>query len=481
MIVIHISAECFPVAKVGGLADVVGSLPKYLAEEGVESWVVIPRYDLPWLRHHHFTEVHRGVGHLGTEQFDFVISKEKDDVLGFPLYVVDIPSRFGRPGIYIDPFSNQGYWDEVERNFSFQIAVLDWIHTFSWTPDVLHCHDHQSALIPFLASRSTRYPRLHGVPSVLTIHNGEYQGNYDFGKRFLLPPFEAHASGVLEWHHRFNALASAIKSAWAVTTVSPNYLNELMHEAAGLEPLLRMERAKCRGILNGIDVQVWNPATDPMIPHHFNAEDAETGKRRNKEELCKRFGVDPDRPTIVFIGRFAKEKGADLVPEVISAARHYDVQANFLVLGTGDAWITQRMNQVRFQYPGYVNAQFEYNESLAHLMYAGADFLLMPSRVEPCGLNQLYALRYGAVPIVRSTGGLYDTVRDISEPDGYGIRFNQFSLEDAVHAIGRATAFYYEIDRFKSNRKKIMQLDFSWSKSAGDYAILYHTLKGNRS
>jgi starch synthase len=479
MIVINISAECYPVAKVGGLADVVGALPKYLAKEGVESWVVIPKYDLPWIRHHHFVEVHHGTGMLGSESFEFSILRERDEVLGFPLYVVDIPNRFARPGIYIDPFSNQAYWDEVERNFSFQITVLDWLNTFSWKPDVLHCHDHQAALIPFLASKSTRYPNLHDIPSIITIHNGEYQGNYDIGKRFMLPPFEAHSAGYLEWHHRFNALASAIKASWRVTTVSPNYLNELMHEAAGLETLLRSERSKSLGILNGIDTVVWNPETDPLISSHYSVENLETGKRANKEELCRRFSVDPSRPTVVFIGRFAKEKGADLLPDLIAAINAGQIPLNFLVLGTGDPWITQRINQARFQYGSFFNAQFEYNERLAHLMYAGADFLFMPSRVEPCGLNQLYALRYGTVPVVRTTGGLFDTVKDIGEPSGYGIRFNNFSLDDAMHALRRATDFYFQIDSFAENRKKIMQLDFSWSKSAREYAILYKQLKSS--
>lgn len=481
MIVFHISAECFPVAKVGGLADVVGALPKYLLSEGVEAWVIMPRYDIPWMRKHSFTEVHRGTGQLGTESFEYTVWKESNEVLGFPLYTIEIPLRFNRPGIYIDPFSNNGYWDEAERNFSFQIAALDWIHSFSWQPDVIHCHDHQTALIPFLASRSSRYPNLRNVPTVLTIHNGEYQGNYDLGKRFLLPPFEAIATGGIEWHHRLNALASGIKSSWKISTVSPNYLEELMHEAAGLEPLLRAERRKATGILNGIDTAVWNPETDPLIPFHYDVETLEEGKRKNKEELCRRFGVNPELPTVVYIGRFAKEKGADLLPDLIPFLQHRQVTMNVLVLGTGEAWITQRLNQLKFGFGATFNAQFEYNEALAHLMYAGADFLLMPSRVEPCGLNQLYAMRYGTVPVVRSTGGLLDTVRDIGEPDGYGFRFDHFNLDDATFALARARDLYYVPEQMHEIRKKIMDLDFSWSKSARDYAYLYKSMKGSMS
>lgn len=475
MHIIHISAECYPVAKAGGLGDVVGSLPKYQKAHGSESWVVMPAYDVPWIRQHEFETVHRGFTHLAGNWFEYSIQKEKKDTLGFPLYVVDIPSRFQRPGIYTDPNSGYGYWDEFERYASFQICALEWIQSFEHKPDILHCHDHHTALIPFMTTSCPQYESLIGIPTVLTIHNGEYHGNYELGKRFMLPYFHPEKAGFLEWGGRFNALAAGIRTCWKLTTVSKTYMDELMNGTSGIEPIIQHEAVKSTGILNGIDTDVWNPAKDPLIAHHFTLKTLANGKQQNKEALCKEFMLPADRPTFAFIGRLVKEKGADMLPELIRAflANH---EANFIVLGTGDPDLHYQFNEMNKTHVGYFDASLQYNERLSHQIYAGADFILMPSRVEPCGLNQLFALRYGTIPIVRDTGGLHDTVLDMGEEGGYGIRFSHFSLSDAYHALTRAYDVFHDKKKLSDLQRKAFSLDFSWQSSAKQYIQLYTSL-----
>lgn len=475
MHILHISAECYPVAKAGGLGDVVGSLPKYQRAAGHDSWVVMPAYDVPWIRNHRFETVHRGYTHLGGNWFEYAILRESASTLGFPLYIVDIPSRFARSGIYTDPDSGYGYWDEFERYASFQVALLEWVRSFQTKPDILHCHDHHTALIPFMTSSCPQFDALVGIPTLLTIHNGEYHGSYENGKKFLLPYFHPERSGFLEWGGRINALAAGIRTCWSLTTVSPNYLNELMNGQSGIEPLIRQEASKAVGILNGIDTDVWNTATDPLIAHPYSARDLKAGKRKNKIALCAEFELSPDRPTFAFIGRLVREKGADLLPDLFARflERH---EANIIVLGTGDPELHHRLSHMNRSHLGYFEASLNYNERLSHQIYAGTDFILMPSRVEPCGLNQLFSLRYGTLPIVRETGGLLDTVVDIGEEGGYGFRFRQFTLEDALLAMERAWYAYQDPPLMSRLQKRAISLDFSWQSSTRRYIELYNTL-----
>jgi starch synthase len=479
MHVIHISAECYPVAKAGGLGDVVGSLPKYQNSLGIESWVVIPAYKVPWMDLHEFEEVHVGNAHLGSEWFEFAIRREKNDTLGFPLYVVDIPGKFDRPGIYIDPDSGYGYWDEFERYASFQISVLEWITRFEVKPDLLHCHDHHTALIPFMTSSCPDYQNLIHIATVLTVHNGEYHGWYDYGKRFMLPYILPERNGLLDWSGRLNALSAGIRTCWALTTVSPTYMHELRQSSAGLETLFRAEYQKSVGIINGIDSQVWNPMTDPLIEHNYDAGDLDDGKRRNKEVLCHYFNLDSSRPTFAFIGRLVREKGADLLPDTITEFLAQGHEANFIVLGTGEPWLHHKFREMSRSHIGYFDASIQYNEKLAHQIYAGADFLLMPSRVEPCGLNQMYALRYGTIPVVRAVGGLYDTVLDMGDDGGYGIRFMQFSQDDLLYALNRAVKLYKDKEKLPLLQQRAVALDFSWEASAQAYIDLYTKLVNN--
>ena len=476
MHVIHTSAECYPVAKAGGLADVVGALPKYQNEIGITSWVVMPAYDVGFIQQHTFETVHKAKAHIGPHWFTYSIKRETTNALGFPLYVVDIPGRFDRPGVYVDPASGYGYWDEFERYASFQVAVLDWINAFAVKPDIIHCHDHHTALIPYMMTSCPDYETLKGIPTILTIHNGEYHGWYDMGKRFLLPYIYPDRVGLLEWSGRLNALSAGLRTAWSVTTVSQSYMDELKYNSAGLESLINSEYAKSQGIINGIDTEVWNPETDPLIAHPFNESSITAGKQRNKEVLCNYFNLNPERPTFSFIGRLVREKGAELLPEAISRFLSSGYEANFVILGTGDPGLQHRFREMSREFLGYFDASLQYNEKLAHQIYAGADFLLMPSRVEPCGLNQMYALRYGTIPVVRSIGGLKDTVMDMDNDEGYGICFEDYTVDEVLHAIIRGYTLYQNKSRLKVLRKRAVGLDFSWTNSAKMYDDLYRKL-----
>ncbi|MDX1672477.1 MAG: glycogen/starch synthase [Balneolaceae bacterium] len=477
MKVYHLSAECYPVAKVGGLADVVGSLPKHLPNHGVRGTVVMPKYRNDWTENHRFETVHQDSAPLGEDSFSYRIQEEIGKALGFPLYVVDIPERFDRPGIYLDPRSGHGYWDEFERFLSFQIAALDWIKAVETKPDVLHCHDHHTALVPFIMTRSYQYRDLQSIPTVLTIHNAEYQGIQDRHRRRLLPDFNMADMGLLDWDGKLNSLAAGIKCCWQFTTVSPTYMEQLAESDHDLAPLIQQEFDKARGILNGIDTEVWNPETDPDLEENFSVGDRGKGKRSNKEALCRRFNLDPERPTFSYIGRLAREKGADLLPDLIRRVLDYDNEVNFVVLGTGDPVLHEQFHMMNRQYVGYFDATLEYNESLAHLIYGGSDFILMPSRVEPCGLNQMYAMRYGTIPIVRETGGLKDTVKDISVRGGYGLTFREFTPEAAINALDRALELFDNSSKLSRIRKRIMELDFSWNVSAKQYIEMYKEIQ----
>ena len=340
--------------------------------------------------------------------------------------------------------------------------------------DVVHVHDHHAGLIPFMMQHCYAFKRLQFIKTILTIHNAQYQGAFGWDKTTYIPHWDSWKRGLLEWEGQINPLASAIKCCWKVTTVSNTYMSELKSMSNGLEPLFEYEKGKCSGILNGIDYEVWDPNKDKYIQDHFTLSNVDAGKAKNKQLLCERFGLDFDKPLFIFIGRLVGEKGADLLPQVIGDSFDFiGRKMNFLVLGSGEKETESRLSGLRSIAQGDYAEYIGYNETLSHLMYAGADFLLMPSRVEPCGLNQLYAMRYGTIPLVRRTGGLLDTVVDMGDPDGYGIAFNHTAVGDVTHAIYRAIGLYAEKQTFSSLRQKNMSLDFSWGKSADQYLSLY--------
>ncbi|CAN1540940.1 GlgA Glycogen synthase [Flavobacteriaceae bacterium] len=474
MEIFHIGAECYPVAKVGGLADVIGALPKF--QNGIEHQVrvVIPSYDTILKKKNDFECVHWSTVILGNFNFPFSVFKEVNDKLGFELYLIEIPELFDRPNIY-------SYKDDIERFLAFQIATLDWIIGRNSIPDVIHCHDHHTGLVPFMMSYCKKYEKLINVPTLITIHNGLYQGQFGFDNLYYLPEFDLIHVHQLEWGNCINSLAAAIKCADAVTTVSPSYLNEINYSAFGLESLFQMVRSKSKGILNGIDTTVWNPNTDPMIDVNYSLETQEKGKQENKEKLCTQFNLDSSKPLFCFIGRLYNEKGADLLPEAsMSALNDNNNELNILILGSGISTIEDQLTQLAIDYKGSFNAFIGYDEELAHKTYAGSDFIVMPSRLEPCGLIQLYSLRYGTIPIVRRTGGLKDTVIDF-EDSGNGICFEQASVQDICTSIKRALELYQDKTRITKLRLKGMKTNHSWENVAQEYIELYNLIINKRN
>lgn len=465
MEIIHVSAECYPMAKAGGLADVVGALPKYQQDLGHIAKVVMPMHRTKFLLENEWEVAHKGGFTMGSTYMDFTIIKEKTNKLGFDLYCVDIYGLLDRENIY-------SYDDDTERFVAFQIAVLEWMRQWEHRPDIVHVHDHHTALIPFMMKHCFAYGGLSGIKTVLTIHNAQYQGWMSWGKATYLPAWDTWKWGLLEWDNTVNPLACGVKCADRVTTVSPGYMKELFVSANGLEHLFNMEAAKCSGIINGIDYAVWDPATDTYILDNYSVKDAEAGKELNKKKLCDDFGFDITLPLFVFIGRLVGEKAADVLPEAIQTAyAELGDHFSFLILGSGDKKVEAQLKAI--EKIGYYNTQISYNEKLSHQMYAGADFLLMPSRVEPCGLNQLYALRYGTLPLVRRTGGLQDTVIDFGEEDGYGICFSNATAEDIVHGMSRAVELYNNRKLLSKLRIRMMNIESSWESSAEKYIGLY--------
>ncbi|UAY53583.1 glycogen synthase [Ferruginibacter albus] len=470
MEILHVSAECYPASKAGGLADVVGALPKYQNKLGHTAKVVTPMHRTKFLYDNDFEVVHKGDIKMGDLWFPYTIIKEKTNKLDFDFYMVDINGLLDREKIY-------GYSDDIERFFAFQIAVVDWISKWKHAPGVIHVHDHHTAFIPFMIQYCYAYQHLKSIRTVFTIHNGQYQGWMPWTKVSYMPAWNSAYWGKLDWNKDLNPMASAIKCAWKVTTVSYSYLEELRYNSKGLEALFEYEKGKCTGILNGIDTAVWDPETDSYLDKNFSLKNYQQGKDENKKILCEKFNLDFDKPLFIFIGRLVHEKAADLLPQVINdSIYHMKGQMNFLLLGSGDYHVERHLENMRSEFVGYYNSQIGYNEKLSHEMYAGGDFLLMPSRVEPCGLNQMYAMRYGTVPIVRNTGGLRDTVIDYGDVGGYGVKFNQASVWDVTYSIHRALDLYKQPKRLHEVRTTMMKLDNSWENSASKYIELYQQI-----
>ena len=474
MKILHVSAECYPAAKTGGLADVVGALPKYQNARGDISAVILPMYGTKWISEQETKIELSGEIFQAHSSHGYAVRQVLNEDLGFPLFLVDIPDFFARPGVYADD-NGYFYGDETERYLAFQRVVMEWMLALGDDrPDIVHCHDHHSGLIPFYMKFSIPYGSLRYIPTVFTIHNGEYQGVFGWHKGDMLPAFYEEHKGLIDWAGVVHSMASAVRCCWALTTVSPSYMQELQVNNGSIGDLIRAESHKAFGLLNGIDAEVWNPRTDSLIDYRLE-DDITEWKQKCKESICAEFGLRPDLPLVSFIGRFAKEKGAFILPGVYEEMLAMGYDCSFFTLGSGDDHISGQLSALKHRYAGKVQDWIGYNEKLAHRIYAASDFLIMPSKVEPCGLNQMYAMRYGTIPIVRSVGGLKDTVIDVGD-DGGGFRFNNLEQQDVVYAIHRALYYYKHTDKVRSLREKIMQYDFSWTTMTEAYAYLYNSL-----
>ncbi len=474
MNIFFISAECYPMAKVGGLADVVGALPKYLNKYDANVSVVIPKYDMPWFEEKNMAIVYQDTIHFAFEEVHFKVLQCLSKDIGYTFYAIDIPGKFDRRGVYADE-NGHFFEDETERLISFQRAFLQWINHFGQKPDIIHCHDHHTGLIPFMMQYAYEFEGLKNIPTVFSIHNERYQGAFSWDKRYLLPDYDDEKGGLLDWGEMINPLASAVKCSWKLNTVSPSYMKELQEQSFGLEWLFQHEKEKSQGILNGIDTKVWDPKNDDFLITKL-VKSPSLFKSKNKMHLIKKYGLKRGKALISYIGRFAYEKGADLLPNAIQDYLNKSEDAVFIILGTGDPEVEKAFKNLNKKYPRQVAALVTYNEKVSHEIYAGSDFLIMPSRVEPCGLNQMYAMRYGTIPIVRDIGGLKDSVTAIKDKKGTGIKFKEATNEDILKALDTAVMLYLEKNTFEKIRLDIFKQDFSWEQSAQKYLNIYHEL-----
>ncbi len=474
MKVYHVSAEYYPAAKVGGLADVVGSLPAYQSNLGVDTSVIIPKYGTPWFESQAYETVWASTFWYPDETVSFSIQRVLDEARTEALYVIDIPGKFDRAGVYSD---ESGYYsDGAERWLSFQRAVLDWILHSESRPDVIHVHDYHAGLIPFMMQYSYDYGPLKSIDTVYTIHNQQYHGAFGWDRQYLLPAFDTWKSGLLDWSHMINPMAAGVKCAHRVTTVSPSYLRELKYDASGLEWLFEHYEEKCVGILNGIDPLVWDPKADHYIDFHLKKSVANF-KKENKKKLASHYHINPKRPIVSFIGRMVDQKGADLLAEAMTQMLSEEQPMSFVILGTGDAQLEDQFRTLQGQYPNSTGITLAYNEGLAHRIYASSDFLIMPSRREPCGLNQMYAMRYGTIPIVHHTGGLIDSVVPYDEDQGTGIKFDELNTAAVISALHTAISLYQNKESLANTINHCMEADFTWGASSKKYIELYEGIK----
>jgi len=480
------ASEAFPYAKNGGLADMVSALSLALAKQGHEIRMVLPRYYVINRAELKLEALEgpMGVPAGGTEEWSEVCtgllpgSPPENPVR---VYFIDHENFFGRDGIYGVP-AEPDFLDNPRRFTFFCRAVFQLCKKLNWYPDVLHAHDWPGALIPVFLKFEERQKKFAKTVSALTIHNLGYQGIY--GKENFYHTglgWDVFYNGGFEDWNMMNLLKAGICSADILNTVSPNYARETQTSAYGcrLDGILRDRAADYRGILNGIDTEIWNPQNDPAIPMPYSAQDM-TGKARAKELLQQEFGLppSPDTPVIGFISRLVGQKGVgELFGPAYGSAYPIcrDMNLQFVVLGTGEAWCENEIRSLAGKLSNF-KAKITHNEALSHLIEAGSDFFLMPSRYEPSGLNQMYSLAYGTIPIVRNTGGLADTVEnfDPQTGGGTGFMFDDLTPQAIYNTVAWAVGAYHNRrPQIEAMRKRGMEKDFSWDNSAKKYIEMY--------
>lgn len=477
MKVLSVASEFYPLIKTGGLADVTGSLPKALRAHGIETRTLLPGYPAV-------------IGAIGKRrrvaELDLLghsanlISARVD---ASALYVLELPELYDRPG---GPYLDETGVDFPDNSARFAVLSLAGARIVGgavpgWRPDLVHTHDWQSAL----TSVYMRHGMESAVPSVLTIHNLAFQGQFPLqGLPDLGLPAEAYTIDCLEYYGDVSFLKGGIQTADMLTTVSPTYAREILSEGLGMgmEGVLRARRRSLRGIVNGIDTDVWSPERDPHLICGFCPE---TLARRglNRRYLTNRLGLpDGDGPIFSVVSRLTWQKGIDLV---IACIPHIvDGGGRLIVCGQGDHDYEEQLGEMARLYPNHVAVSIGYDEALAHRIHGGTDFIVQPSRFEPCGLTQLYALRYGAVPIVARTGGLSETIIDANDAAmaagaATGIQFHPTTADELCHAIDRAMALFRQPDRMTRLQVQGMKTNFSWETSALQYASLYEELTGS--
>jgi starch synthase len=465
-----VSSEAAPLAKTGGLADVVGALPAALREAGDEVAVVVPRYgsiDLKGAR-----RVYDDIAiYLGLTRHDVVIYQAPAE---FPFYLVDCPPLFDRKGFYGE--AGMDYPDNHIRFAVFARAALA-VARVLFRTEIFHCHDWQAGLVPaLLRSSFSTDPTYLGVKTLFTIHNLGYQGL--FPKTALaeagLDPAVYRPDG-LEFFGQISYIKGGIAFADALNTVSPTYAREIQtpEYGFGLDGALRARAGVLSGILNGVDYQEWNPEIDTYLPARYSAGDL-TGKRICKQHLIEESGLPAaaiERPLIGIVSRFTRQKGTDILAEVAGQMVAEDLY--LVALGSGEPEYETFFRHLAEEHPGRIALRIGFDNALAHRIEAGSDLFLMPSRYEPCGLNQIYSLRYGTVPVVRATGGLDDTI-----DEGTGFKFAEYSGQALLGAVRAAIRAFSDEIGWQEMMRRGMRKDFSWKASAASYSALYRRLLG---
>lgn len=480
--ILFVASEVAPFRKTGGLADVAGALPKALRRRGIDVRVVMPLY--------------QGVRWHDLERLDGVLSVPmwwgnartgvrigtlpRSDV---PIYFLEFNRYFDRPYLYGPP--GEAYSDNLERFAFMSRASLELTKALGWTPDVLHANDWQAALVPVYTNTVEWSKTLHGSATVFTIHNLAYQGIFDGGAMFITGLGREHYHpGEFEHFGAMNLMKGALAHSTMLSTVSPNYAREIQTAASGfgLDGLLAGRSGDLRGILNGIDTDEWDPTRDPHLPATFSGEDLR-GKASCKAALQKEMGlaVRPDVPIFSAVGRLTSQKGFDVLAHALDRILSWDLQ--IVLLGTGDPDAERFFAALAERRADKFRAYIGFDNGLAHRIEAGSDFLLMPSRFEPCGLNQMYSLRYGTLPIVRATGGLADTVQNYTEPTagGTGFVFGDLTPDSIANTMGWALSTFFDRPKhIQAMRKRAMAQDFSWERAAGEYERLYRDAYARR-
>ena len=473
--VLYVASECLPFCATGGLADVAGSLPKFIAQNdpNIDMRVVLPLYsDIPSQYRDNFTFIgHKNISVAWRQLYLGVFSYKMDNVT---YYFLDNEYYFKRNGgIY-------SYYDDGERFAYVSNAVIEMLSMVDFKPDIIHANDWQSALIPiYLKTRYKDDPELNKIKTVFTLHNSEYQGKFDIKIMGDVFGIDTRYRSLVEYNKDLNLVKGAIVTCDKFTTVSPTYAEEILTSpefSNGLNPIISENRYKTSGILNGIDYDFYNPKTDDTVFKNYDIDSFEA-KKDNKVELQKMFGlnVDPEIPMLSIVTRMANHKGIDLIKDGIEQILSQRVQ--LVIVGSGTQMYENFFKYLEQKYQGKVKASIGYSNTLARKAYAASDIFIMPSRTEPCGLSQMVASRYGAVPIVRETGGLKDSIRDFGcENGGNGYTFYNYSSHDLVYSINRAIQDFYNKDAWVEKVKTCMKQDFTWKGSAIKYIELYREL-----
>jgi len=476
-----VSPEAVPYAKTGGLADVSGALPVSLANLGHTVRFMMPLYGHVDRDRFKLEKIASDLtGRVAGRDEKFSLYKSDTDMEDLEVWFIEHQGYFNRPELYRDPSTGKDWADNDERFAFFARAVLETCRSVNFIPDVIHCNDWQSGLIPAFLKVDSLYSDFSDTATVFSIHNIAYQGNFppeSFGKLDLDSSLFAPGGGFEYWK-KISYLKAGIWYADIINTVSETYAREIQSSNAygyGFEGVLKDRSADLFGILNGIDYNIWDPSVDNLIPAKFKPEKL-AGKRKCKNALRRKVKlpmVRRDVPIIGIISRLADQKGFDLIEEVAEDLMALDIQ--IVLLGTGDEKYHKLFSELHKKYPKKMAALLEFNDQMAHLIEAGSDMFLMPSRYEPCGLNQLYSLRYGTIPIVRKTGGLADTIENANpaKGTGNGFVFTKYDSREMLNTVKFACEVYRDKNVWEIMMLRGMRQDFSWDASATKYVELY--------